>query len=81
MAYIRQISEDEARGLLKTVYDGGRARAGAVANIVKLMSLDAPTVQSSMQLYTTVMKREGPLAPARREMLASVVSNVNACYY
>ena len=81
MAYIRQIPEEEASGLLKTVYDGGRARAGAVANIVKLMSLDAPTVQSSMQLYMTVMKREGALASARREMLASVVSNVNACYY
>jgi hypothetical protein len=34
-----------------------------------------------MQLYLTLMKSPGALEPARRELLAAVVSNVNECYY
>jgi len=37
--------------------------------------------QGSMGLYTSLMKRENALSPARREMLATVVSNINCCYY
>ena len=81
MAFIRQIGEDEARGPLRAVYDAGRARYGGVANIIRVMSRDAASVQASMQLYLSVMKSPNALSPARREMLATVVSNVNDCYY
>lgn len=81
MAHVHQVPEAEARGLLKQIYAAGRARAGGVANIIKVMSLDAPSVQASMGLYLSLMKSPNALSAARREMLAAVVSNVNGCYY
>jgi hypothetical protein len=81
MAYIRQIAADEATGPIKAIYDAGRGRYGSVANIIKVMSLDARSTQASMGFYLGVMKGENALAPARREMLATVVSNVNDCFY
>ncbi len=81
MAFIKQIGEGEATGPLKGVYDAARDRAGAVANIVKVMSLDARSVRASMQFYVSIMKSNNALDAARREMLATVVSNFNECYY
>ena len=81
MAYVRQIPEDEATGPLQRVYEAGRQRGGTVANIIKVMSLDAPSLQASMGMYLNVMKKPNALSPARREMLATVVSHVNDCYY
>ncbi len=81
MALIRQIKESEAQGILKEVYDSAVSRSGQVANIIKVMSLDARTVRASMKFYTALMKSKNALEPARREMLAAVVSNVNECYY
>jgi len=81
MAYIRQINEAEAEGGIKRVYDAAASRSGKVANIIKVMSLDAHAVQGSMQFYLSLMKSPNALSPARREMLAAVVSNINDCYY
>ncbi|MCA8938630.1 MAG: hypothetical protein KDB07_02380 [Planctomycetes bacterium] len=81
MAYIRQIPEDEASGVLKAVYDAGRGRVGSVAKIITVMSQDPASLQASMGFYVNLMKRPNALSPARREMLAAVVSNVNNCYY
>ena len=81
MPYIQHIDEPQAAGLLKRIYESAIARAGGVANIIKVMSLDPRSAQGSMQLYTSLMKSPNALSPARREMLAAVVSNINDCYY
>lgn len=81
MTYIKQIDEDEARGTLKRIYDDARVRAGKVANIIKVMSLDAPSNQRSIQFYVSLMKSKNSLTAACREMLAAVVSNANGCFY
>jgi alkylhydroperoxidase family enzyme len=81
MAWIRQISDDEARGRIAAVYDSARKRAGGVANIIRVMSQDGATTDASMQFYVSLMKAPNALSTARREMLAAVVSNVNDCYY
>jgi len=81
VAYIRQVGEDEATGPIKSVYDAGRGRYGSVANIIKVMSLDARSTQGSMGFYLSIMKGDNGLSAPRREMLATVVSNVNDCYY
>lgn len=81
MANVRQISEDEANGPLKRVYDAAIARGGGIANIIRVMSLDGRVAAGSMQFYVAVMKSPNALSPARREMLAAVVSNINDCYY
>ncbi len=81
MAFIRQIAEADATGPLKRVYDAATGREGSVAGIVKVMSLDPATVQASMQFYMSLMKRSNSLKGSQKELLATVVSNVNDCYY
>ena len=81
MSYIRQILENDVQGLLRKIYDAARARAGKVANIIQVMSLDPRSADSSIQFYLTLMKIPNALDASRREMLAAVVSNVNDCYY
>ena len=81
MAFIEQVAEEDAEGALARVYEAARQRAGGVANILKVMSLDAGVLQGSMALYVNLMKSPNALPAARRELLATVVSNVNDCYY
>lgn len=81
MAYIKQVAEDEATGAVGKLYKAAGDRAGRVANVIKVMSLDGRSAQASMQLYMCIMKSPNALDAARREMLATVVSNVNECYY
>ena len=81
MAYIEQISENETSGPVGKIYDAAKKRSGGVANILKVMSQDAATLRTSMQFYISLMKSENALSNARKEMLATVVSNVNDCYY
>ena len=81
MPYIKTVPENEATGKLKPIYDGAIQRAGKVANIVQLMSLDDDACAASLQLYLATMKSKNSLDPATREMLATVVSNANDCFY
>ena len=81
MAFIPQISEEQAIGPLQRIYQAAVDRAGKVANIIKVMSLDPRSLNGSMQLYGNVMKTENALSAAQRELLAAVVSNINDCYY
>ena len=81
MAWIHTIPEDEATGPLAKHYGAAVSRAGAVAGIVKLHSLHAPTLRSSMALYqaTTTME-ENPLPRGVRELIATMVSRTNDCF-
>ena len=81
MAFIQQTSEEAAEGIVAEVYAMARSRAGGIANIIRVMSNDGPSLKASMDFYVALMKLPGPLSSARREMLATVVSNVNDCYY
>ena len=81
MPYIEQIDEADATGPLKQVYDAFHARAGGVAQIIRVMSRQPRVLQGSMQFYVALMKSDNALDAPRREMLAAVVSNVNDCYY
>jgi alkylhydroperoxidase family enzyme len=81
MAYIQLIDEREATGRLSGIYEAARQRAGGVANILKMMSRDARSLESSIQFYVSLMKAPNALSAAQREMLAAVVSNANDCYY
>lgn len=81
MAYIEQVDENEARGTLKKIYDDALARAGYIANVIKVTSLDEATTLRSIQFYVSLMKSDNSLDAANREMLAAVVSNANGCFY
>ncbi len=82
MAWIRTIGDDEAEGRLGGVYRAAVKRAGRVAGIVRLMSLEPKILQASMMMYQEVTTRESsPLPRWFRELVAVTVSRLNHCHY
>lgn len=81
MAYIDLVPEERADGLLKRVYDAALKRAGKVFQILRVQSQNPQSLQSGLGLYSAIMFGESPLSRAQREMLATVVSNINDCHY
>ena len=82
MAWIRTVEPSAARGLLRRLYEAAERRAGRIYNIIRLQSLRPKVLRSSTQLYLEVMhSRDSGLSRAQREMIATVVSQVNGCFY
>jgi uncharacterized peroxidase-related enzyme len=81
VAHLDLIDPEDAEGLLKEEYDAAFERAGKVFNIVRSMSLSPETLRASMELYKTIMFGPSDLSRQDRELLATVVSAANECYY
>jgi uncharacterized peroxidase-related enzyme len=81
MSWIKTIQPDEARGELKIEYEQAIERAGKVFNILKVQSLNPESLRASVQLYLATMYGRSGLSRADREMLATVVSWANQCFY
>ena len=81
MPHIRLIDPDDATGELAEQYEAAVARAGKVYNIVRSMSPNPEVLNRSMELYKAIMFGPSPLSRQDRELLATVVSATNECYY
>ena len=81
MAFIRYVEESEASPELQAMYDRYREPAGHVDNILKVHGLNPPSLEGHVRLYQTLMRGRSELSPARREMIAVLVSSINACHY
>jgi uncharacterized peroxidase-related enzyme len=81
MAWIQTVEPNEAAGELKQEYEGAVARAGKVFNILKVQSLNSQSLHASMQMYLATMYGPSGLTRAERELLATVVSWANHCFY
>lgn len=81
MAWIKTIEPGDASGELKAEYDKAVERAGKVFNILKVQSLNPQTLRASIDLYLATMKAPSGLSRAEREMLGTVVSWANHCFY
>lgn len=81
MAWIRTVPESEATGAVKAEYDAGLKRAGQVFNIVKLFSIKPESLKLFINQYELIMFGPSKLSRAQREMIATVVSQINACRY
>lgn len=82
MAWIELVSPEQATGLLKSLYDAAMKRAGRVYNVIRLQSRRPRVLRASTQLYMEVMfSPDSPLTRAQREMIATVVSRTNGCFY
>jgi alkylhydroperoxidase family enzyme len=81
MAYIDLVPVAAATGRLRQIYDAAIARAGRVFNIVRTMSPNPPGLEASMGLYMQVMKGPSGLSRRERELVATVVSRTNECFY
>jgi uncharacterized peroxidase-related enzyme len=75
------IDPEDAEGILKEEYDAAVERAGKVFNIVRSMSLSPETLRASIELYNAIMFGPSELSRQDRELLATVVSATNECYY
>lgn len=81
MAWIKTVEPEKATGELKAEYARAVKRAGKVFNILKVQSLNPPVLHASMQMYLATMYGPSGLSRAEREMLATVVSWANQCFY
>jgi uncharacterized peroxidase-related enzyme len=81
MAYIRTIPPAAATGSLKEEYATAQRRAGYVAHILQLQSLNPAVLHAGVQLYLAIMHGPSALSRAQRELIATVVSSVNDCFY
>src|SRR5207302_7008985 len=81
MAYIRTIPPDEATGALKEEYETAQRRAGYVAHILRLQSLNPAVLHAGVQLYVALMHGPSALTRLQRELIATVVSRANDCFY
>ena len=81
MPHIRLIDPEDAQGLLADEYAAAVERAGKVYNIVRSMSLNPAILQQSLELYKAIMFGPSGLTRQERELLATVVSATNECYY
>lgn len=82
MAWIEVIDEEDAQGQLRAIYEKLTEPWGGVDNILKIHSLNIPSLLAHYELYKTVMhRRTSELTRVQREMIAVVVSAVNKCHY
>jgi uncharacterized peroxidase-related enzyme len=79
--HIRLIDPDDADGALAEEYEAAVERAGKVYNIVRSMSLRPETLRASMELYKAIMFGPSELTRQERELVATVTSATNECYY
>jgi len=82
MAWIELTPPEQATGLLKQLYNAALKRAGRVYNVIRLQSRRPKVLRASTQLYMEIMMApDSPLSRAQREMIATVVSRTNGCFY
>ncbi len=81
MAHLRLIDPADATGALAEEYAAAVKRAGRVFGIVRSMSLRPGVLRRSMDLYTAIMHGPSGLSRHDRELVATVVSAANECYY
>ena len=81
MPHLELIDPGDADGLLAEEYEAAIGRAGKVYNIVRSMSLNPAVLRQSMELYKAIMFGPSGLTRQERELLATVVSATNECYY
>ena len=81
MAFIPYVPYDEAQGLVAELYKRFGGGHAGVDNILRVHSLNPPSMAHHVQLYAHLMRGPSPLTRAQREMLAVTVSAANDCFY
>ena len=81
-AWIEMISEDDATGVLREMYDQARTPHGTVDNVMKAHSLRPHTMQGHIALYRSVLHHPDITLPLWfLEVVASYTSIMNNCEY
>ena len=83
MASIKMISEEEATGKVKEVYEEIKAQLGIdfVPNLYKVMASKPTYLEANWNKVKTVMVETGKLDRLTKEIIAVAVSAVSGCGY
>ncbi len=83
MASVNMISEDQATGRVKEIYDDIKAQLGIdfVPNLYKVMAAKPQYLAANWNKVKAVMVEPGKLDRLTKEIIAVAVSAVNACQY
>ena len=81
MPYIRQVPVSEATGFLRKLFNQAIERAGRVWHIVHIMSVNPRVMDASLKFYGALLFGSSPLSRVQRELLATVTSRANDCFY
>lgn len=81
MSWIKEVDEQDATGELAALYEELLEKRGKVANILKVHSLNPPSLKNHLDLYMTLMFGKSGLGRGARESIAVVTSANNDCDY
>jgi len=81
LAYIPYVEYEAAERPLTELYRRYGGPKGEVDNILRIHSLNPPSLEHHVRLYSHLMRGKSPLSRIQREMIAVTVSAVNDCFY
>jgi uncharacterized peroxidase-related enzyme len=81
MSWINIVSESDATGELKIVYDEIIESRGKMSNIMRIHSLNPASMRAHMDLYMSTVFGKMKLRRSERELIATTVSAANKCPY
>ena len=83
MASIRLVSEEEATGKVKDIYEEIKSDHGIdfVPNLYRAMAANPDYLEANWRRVKAIMSARGKLDPLTKEIIAVAVSAVNACDY
>ena len=83
MATVKLISEEEATGKVKAIYDEIKADLGTdfVPNLYKAMAANPEYLEANRRKEKAIMSESTRLDALTKEIIAVAVSAVNACHY
>lgn len=81
MAHIRYVARSHAGKRLARLHDRYADARGRLDNILRIHSLNPPTMEHHYDLYRYLMTGPSPLSRVQREMIAVAVSAENDCFY
>lgn len=77
-ARIKTVPPEEANGKLAELYE---KMGKNMANILRVHSLNPPSLESHYAWYRSIMYGPSPLSRSEREMIATAVAAANDCQY
>jgi uncharacterized peroxidase-related enzyme len=83
MASVTLVSEDEATGKVRVVYDEIKSELGIdfVPNLYRAMASNPDYLEANWRKVKAIMFASGKLDRLTKEIIAVAVSAVNACGY
>jgi len=83
MASIKMVSEEEASGKVKDIYEEIKSKLGIdfIPNLYKVMAVKPDYLEANWNKVNAVMIEPGKLNRLTKEIIAVAVSAVNGCDY